>query len=375
MKGKKSDWVIAGFFLAFIYGFALLNLFGEDRTFSPMENRMLAQKPEISMEKVASGKYMKDFELYLTDQFTGRDSWIQVKSFAERILGKKLNHGVYYGKKGYLGEQLVNLDEEQLKKNISAVSEFSEKTDRKIYFSLIPGSVEMNRDKMPPFLPDISQKEVISELYSQLKGTSVSCVDMYDMLWRHRGEDLYYRTDHHWTSLGAYYGYAAFMKEKGEEPVPLSAYRKTVRTGDFYGTLYSRTGAFWLKPDEIWTYVEQKDAVVERYETGEPEESGLYVEEKLLEKDKYSMFLGGNQPLAVIKTGKENLPKILVLRDSYMDSMAPFLMEHYSEIYLIDFRYNRADVVNFMEEHHIDEVFICYSLANFNKDKNIGFML
>lgn len=375
MKTKKSDWILLVLFLVFIYGFAILNMIGKEKTFSPMENRMLAQKPDFSLENLASGKYMKDFEMYLTDQFTGRDTFIQMKGVSERILGKKMNHGVYYGKEGYLGEQLLLLDNEQLNKNMEAIVRFSQNTDKQVYFSLIPGSVEINREKMPYFLSDVSQKEAIIELYEKLNSTTVSCIDMYKNLWDHRDEELYYRTDHHWTTLGAYYGYEAFMEGKGKKAIPLSSYEKTVRASDFYGTLYSKTGAFWLEADEIWTYVEQGDATVERFETKEPEQSELYVEKWLQEKDKYSMFLGGNQPLGVIKTGKNDLPKILVIRDSYMDSMAPFLMEHYSEIYLLDFRYNRMNVMDFIEEKEIDEIFICYSLSNFHKDKNISFML
>lgn len=375
MKNKKSDWVILILFLLFLYGITIGNLAGEDRLFSPMENRMLQQRPKLALQTVLSGEYMEKYEEYMTDQFVWRDGFIRVKGLSERTLGKKENHGVYYGKDGYLAEQMLLVNEDQLAKNMEAVRRFGENTKQKVYFALIPGSVEVNREKFPAFLPDVKQQEIIEKLYDELNITDVIYTDVTQKLKEHKQEELYYRTDHHWTSLGAYYGYQAFMEARGEEEVPLSQYTKTVQTEQFYGTLYSRTGAFWIAPDKIFTYVEPDGIIVERVEGEKGELSELYVKSYLQEKDKYSMFLGGNQPLGVIKTGRKNLPKLLVIRDSYMDSMAPFLIPHYSEIYLLDFRYNRADVQTFMKEKEIDEVLICYSLENFQKDKNIAFML
>ena len=375
MKGRKSDYVILGLFLLFLYGIAAANLFTKDRLFSQMENRILAQRPKAELKTVLSGKFMEEYETYMTDQFVARDAFIRIKSLGERTLGKKINNGVYYGEDGYLAEQLQDLDEKQLDKNMEALKRFLDNTDKKVYFALIPGSVEINRDRFFPFLPEPDQKEVIRELYKQTEETDVVCVDMYGALWERREEALFYRTDHHWTSLGAYYGFRAFMEAKKEAAVALSDYTETVRSETFYGTLYSKTGAFWIAPDRITTYVEEDGIQVERVEGKTTADGLLYDESRLEKKDKYSMFLGGNQPLAILRTDNRDAPKLLVIRDSYFDSMAPFLTPHYSEIYIVDFRYNRADVSQFMEETGIDEVFICYSLANFHQDANFGLVL
>ena len=222
MKGRKSDYVILGLFLLFLYGIAAANLFTKDRLFSQMENRMLAQRPKAELKTVLSGKFMEEYETYMTDQFVARDAFIRIKSLGERTLGKKINNGVYYGEDGYLAEQLQDLDEKQLDKNMEALKRFLDNTDKKVYFALIPGSVEINRDRFFPFLPEPDQKEVIRELYKQTEETDVVCVDMYGALWERREEALFYRTDHHWTSLGAYYGYRAFMEAKKESAVALS---------------------------------------------------------------------------------------------------------------------------------------------------------
>lgn len=375
MKSRKSDYVVLVLFLLFLYGIAAANLFTKDRLFSPMENRMLAQRPKAEPETVLSGKFMEEYETYMTDQFVARDDFIRIKSLSERTLGKQINNGVYYGADGYLAERLQDLDEIQLDKNMAALKRFLANTDKKVYFALIPGSVEINGDRFFPFLPEPDQKAVIQGLYKQTEGTGLVCVDMYETLWEHREEELFYRTDHHWTSLGAYYGYQAFMQARGETAVSLSSYTETVRSETFYGTLYSKTGAFWIPPDRITTYVEEDGIQVERVEGNKVTEGALYEVDRLEQKDKYSMFLGGNQPLVILRTDNRDEPKLLVIRDSFFDSMAPFLTPHYSEIYIVDFRYNRADAVNFIKENGIDEVLICYSLANFHQDANFGVVL
>lgn len=375
MKGKKSDYIIIIVFLLFIYGIAAGNLLTKDRLFSEMENRMLAEMPEITVDDVFSGKFMEEYEEYVTDQFVARDTFIQVKSAGERLLGKKVNRGVYYGEDGYLAEQMLSLDEEQITKNMTAVKKFLDVTEADVSFALIPGSLEINRDKMPGVIPDVKQNEVIESLYQELAEMDVTCVDVYQTLIEHKSEELFYKTDHHWTSLGAYYGYLALFNAKEDAAIPLADYEESVMSEQFYGTLYSQTGAFWLHPDTISTYVDESGVHVERVEGTGVKEGELYEESWLEKKDKYSMFLGGNQPLAIIRTEQKDMPKLLVIRDSYFDSMAPFLTPHYSEIHVVDFRYNRANVEEYMQSNGIEEVLIIYSLANFHEDKNIGYVL
>ena len=375
MKSKKSDFIIIIIFLLFIYGIVAGNLITKDRMFSEMENRMLAKMPDISMKEVLSGKFMEQYETYITDQFVARDTFIYIKSAGERIIGKKENHGVYYGEDGYLAEQMLPFDKTQLSKNITSVKKFLEVTGANVSFALIPGSLEINRDKMPAVIPDVKQNEVIRNIYQELEGLNVTCVDVCKTLLEHKEEELFYRTDHHWTSRGAYYGYQSLFNSKKEEIIPISEYEEVVQSDCFYGTLFSKTGAFWLAPDTISTYVAENGIEVERVDGNGVIKGELYDESWLEKKDKYSMFLGGNQPLAIIRTKQEELPKLLVIRDSYFDSMAPFLTAHYSEIHVVDFRYNRANVEEYMKENEIEEVLIVYSLANFVEDKNIGYVL
>ena len=264
MKSKKSDFIIIIIFLLFIYGIVAGNLITKDRMFSEMENRMLAKMPDISMKEVLSGKFMEQYETYITDQFVARDTFIYIKSAGERIIGKKENHGVYYGEDGYLAEQMLPFDKTQLSKNITSVKKFLEVTGANVSFALIPGSLEINRDKMPAVIPDVNQNEVIRNIYQELEGLNVTCVDVCKTLLEHKEEELFYRTDHHWTSRGAYYGYQSLFNSKKEEIIPISEYEEVVQSDCFYGTLFSKTGAFWLAPDTISTYVAETGIEVER---------------------------------------------------------------------------------------------------------------
>lgn len=372
---KKSDYIITLLFICFIFGIAAANLCKKDAEYSEMENRMLAQRPEISLSGIVSGKFMEEYETYVTDQFVGRDAFVSMKSACERLLGKKINNGVYYAQDGYLIEQFSSADKELAYRNAEAIGKFAQDSSAEVMLALIPGSAQINRDKLDADAPEPDQKEMIENIYECAKEYGVGTVDMYDTLWEHREEELFYRTDHHWTSLGAYYGYLAYAQEAGITPLELGQYTETVRSEEFYGTLYSKAGAFWITPDRITTYVADENIEVEHIEGEVSVVSGLYDLEKLSGKDKYAMFLGGNQPLAVIRTSKQEQPKLLIIRDSFSDSLAPFLTEHYSEIYLWDFRYNRESVADFIKENQVEKVLICYSLDNFSEDTNIPFVL
>ena len=199
----------------------------------------------------------------------------------------------------------------------------------------------------------------------------VPAVDYLSALTEHAGEAIYYRTDHHWTTLGAYYGYTAAAEALGLETKPLGALRQV--SDSFNGTLYSTSGVHWLTPDTMEAAVTGEELNVTSYRTGKAEPATLYDESKLAEKDKYAYFLGGNQPLCVIEnTALSTGKRILVIRDSYADSMAPFLAESVGELHLLDPRYYKGSVSDYVAENGIDAVLVSFSTANFVTDKSLA---
>lgn len=362
---KKTTHIItAVLFCAFIGGFGILHLIQPDRSFSPTENRNLADFPDFSWSALVDGSYTADLEEYLADQFPLRDGWMGLKSRYEYLLGKREFHNVFLA-----GDTLISniTDTSRAEQNLGYIGSLLEKTDKPVYLGLIPTAAEIWKNKLPYGAETFDQLAYLE----QAKELGAIWVDMAGILAEHAEEPIYYRTDHHWTSLGAYYGYAAFLAAAGLEVPDLG--EGVVVSNDFYGTLYSSSGVHWLEPDTIEHYVSGEGVTVENGQTGEV--GGLYVESKLMEKDKYSHFLGGNNPLYIIKNPHAATDKkLLVVRDSYSDSLAPFLSQTYSEIHLMDLRYYRTSVATYAEMMELDEIFVCYSVENFVKDIDTIFL-
>ncbi len=372
---KKAHWLQIILFLVFIGGFFLLNLILPDRSFSERENRYLQQAPRFSFSELFKGKFTSKFEKYTTDQFAGRDGWITLKARAELLEGKKENNEVYLcpTDTGPLDAMLIERYEAPadavIDANVDSLNALAENAGVPVYFALIPGAGEICRGVLPKNAPMDSQKAVIDRAYAR---TTAQTVDMYGALAPHADEYIFYGTDHHWTSLGAYYGYTALAAAMGFEARPKTDYSPVTVSESFYGTTYSSSGFSWVKPDRIERWAPQGAGTsVTNYPEGQPVASALYDDSFLEKKDKYASFLGGNTPRVVIETGETDKPVLLVVRDSYMDSLTPFLLEDFSEIHILDLRYYRQSLKAYAEENGVDAALVCYSVANFSTDANL----
>lgn len=371
---KASNWIQIVLFSVFIFVFFIFFLAIPDVKFSEQENRELSQIPAFSFETLFSGKFTKSFESYTTDQFPLRDRWITVKARAELLTGKKSNKGVYLCSGDTLIEAFAKPDEKQLEVNMDAVRAFSDSAGVPVYFALIPGSAEIYSNLLPKNAPNYSQKEVIDWCYER---SGAKNIDLYTILSEHKSEYIFYRTDHHWTSLGAFYGYTALMDGMGEISSSMTGLTRQVVSDKFYGTVYSKSGITWVRPDTIEIFAKQEPSTtVTNYSGGDGVVTALYDDSYLDKKDKYSMFLGGITPMVTIKTGEKDAPSLLIVRDSYTDSVAPFLQDNFSNIYIIDLRYYKSQLMqqslkDFIAQNKVDEVLICYSVANFASDTNV----
>lgn len=367
---KKALWAEALIFLAFIGVFFILNLVLPDRQFSEQENRYLQMKPEFSFKSLFSGDYTSKFETYTTDQFTFRDEWITLKAASELALGKQENNDVHLCENGTLIEGYERPESSALDANMSALNALVENTDAQVYFALIPDKSDLYASLLPKNAPNDSEKEVIDYCYAQSNATNV---DMYSALGAHTDEYIFYRTDHHWTSLGAYYGFSALAESMGIDCPALDFYAdRHVISEEFYGTTWSSSGFSWVGPDTMEIFVNEPEGLkVTSYPEGSPVEGKLYDFSFLEKKDKYSTFMGGNCPLHEIVTGTEGKPSLLIIRDSYTDSLLPLLLDDFSEIHVLDLRYYRASLKSYIEQNDFDSVLVCYSVSNFSTDSNI----
>lgn len=363
---RISQVITAVLFCAFLAGFGLLHILLPDRTFSPVENRTLSKMPDFSWSALVDGSYTSKLEKYLEDQFPLRDGWMGLKNRYEYLLGKREFHGVYL-----CGDRLIHKieDASRAEQNIAYLQKLTELTDVPVYLGLIPTAAEVYRDRLPAGAENFDQAAYLEKVRESVP--DAVWVDMEKWMDGASDASLFYRTDHHWTSAGAWHGYAALMEAMGEPFEPLGT-PETV-SDDFYGTLYSSSGVHWLAPDTIERYVSGESVTVENFEKGETH--GLYVDSFLGEKDKYASFLGGNTPLYIIRNPEAaSEEKLLVVRDSYSDAMAPFLSQYFAEIHLVDLRYYRTSVAEYARENGMDRIFVCYSVENFVKDMDAVFM-
>ncbi len=373
----KSKWnqCITILFLIWIFGCGTLSIITSDRDFSEMENRYLKTFPVFHWDAFFDGSYEEDIETYLSDQFIGKDRFMELYQAIFYAVGIRETKDVYYGKKDTLLKKYTGDEENVLVERTAQLKNFADAVDVPVAVSLIPGAATIWSDRLPLHAPNQNQKEVIEAFYEK---TQLPAVDNSGILLQHAQEEIFYHTDHHWTSLGAYYGYQAAAQVLGFQPIPLTDYEATMLSDDFKGSLYSKAPGTWVKPDAMYAYVPEDGISVTVYDGKEYVKSQMYVTENLEKKDKYATFLGGNQPLIMIKSdsalaGKEK--KLLLIRDSYSDSMVPFLTAHYTEIHMMDPRYYKQSAKDYIESNEIDSVLFCFGLEQFEECDGLRMVL
>ena len=377
---KKYSIFITVLFCLFTFGFGAALILTPSRDFSQQENRFLAQFKAPTADTLRSGKFMESFEKYVSDQFPLRDQWIQLKAYSEKALGKQENNKVYFGTDGQtLFAQFTPPTDQELSQRVGFVNKLGENLDVPVYFSLVPDKSWAWASLLPANAPKVDDGSTISRAEA-LCGGSVTYIDLRTMLTEE--QDAFYRTDHHWTTMGALKAGQALLEGMGlvqqAGDLKVLGYQSlpyTQVSDSFYGTTYSSSGAAWVRPDEIYTVIPEGgtkgNITVDRYPEGTAIPGGLYYPEKLEVKDKYAYFLGGNQPLCVIKNPDAAGGRLLVVRDSYSDSLAPFLAEAFQEVHLFDLRYNNMSLTQYVTDNGIDQVLVLYSVANFSTDINL----
>ena len=364
---KIRNIFISVIFLLWIFGLFVAMIILPDKSFSELENTMLSDMPKISVDSFFTGEFGEDFEKYLNDQFPFREFFKRTSATYQYAIMKKEIGGVLVGEKRLYQPTRME-DRFLLEKNIKALQNIIEKFPN-VYVGLIPSSGYLYRDDIPKGAPVLDEGQIIDEVYSSIDGKG--CIDIYENLNTSITPNLFYCTDHHWNSTGAYYGYTAIAKAMGIEPIELGENDREVVTDSFYGTSYSRAPIFTIIPDEIFIYAKDLDTKVTIFDGINYKQVSIYNEDKLDKKDKYAYFLGGNQPLIILETKEVEKEKLLVIRDSFFDSVAPYLQTHFSEIHMVDVRYYRKNIMEYIKENEIDKILIMQSVDQFVNIMNI----
>ena len=367
------------FFIMFITVWiiiVIINFIWPKQVFSEEENRMLATIPRFSFTSFVNGDYLNGVNDYINDHFAFRNIYLKLNSFWETsVMGKTENNDVYIGKDGYLFEKFSYEEEEKknVESNAKVIYKFAEQMKElnvPTYFLLIPNSIYINSDKLPENVETPDQHNIIKYVYENANNTVN--IDVTDVLEEeNKKEQLYFRTDHHMNSDGAYVVYNEFCKAANIDAVPIENFIKVKITSNFLGTFDSKAQIINQVPDEIFVYQNDintniKEAIYDRETT-----NSIFNEEYLEGKDKYSYFLNGNNSKAVIKTNVTNNKKLLVIKDSYAHIMSQFLCENYSEVHFLDPRYTNFDYADYAKENGITDVLFLYNVSNFTADTNL----
>lgn len=371
---KVQEKLVGIIFILTLFLFLIINVIVPDREKSVQENRMLATKPKFRLSSLISGDYDEKFEAYMDDQFVGRDMWRKLKVAVDRIGGSRLENGVYIGTNGQLLEQIEVADENHLAANIKAIKSFSERQKKiPVRMMLVPDAANVLNHSLPALAKPEDQTQMFSMVRKDL-GDSVEWIDVSTELNKHKTEKIYYKTDHHWTTLGAFYAFQATAPSLGIEGDLSGKYVSHAVSNSFNGMLASKSGVNLGEKEQIDIYVpteEDTDLIVDYVDEGKRSTS-LYDSSKLKEKDQYTVFLGGNSSLLDIRTVSTSTKRLLLVKDSFANSFIPFLTPYYREIVVVDPRYYSGTINDLMDSYRISEVLFLYSGNTFFKDNNIS---
>lgn len=376
MNRKTASRITILLAACILLGLTAADLLTPDRRFSQTENRMLASRPKFSLEKLFAGDFTADYETYVTDQFVGRDDWIGLKTRVDIALGKKDVGGVYLARDGSLierhpgaeirGEQTAEKTEllQRLMEHCLATAGIGQ-----VKVMLVPTADNILTDRLPKYADYFDQQPFLQQV-SEVVG-SECFVDVFSVMQAHADEYIYYRTDHHWTTQGAYYAYEAWAADMGLEAAAFAGDARVQVTDEFLGTLHSKVN-LPVEPDTIEAY-QPAGAVRVYYDLSEDARDGMYEEKYLETKNKYGYFLDDNHGFVRIETGLENGRTLFVVKDSYANCFIPFAAQHYETVCIVDLRYCNISLYELIdrqlqEENGGMDVLILYNVIHFLDD-------
>lgn len=374
MKNRLYSTILTSVFFLVLGALTLLSIVLPDKSYSEQEKRPLQTLPALTAESLLTReqeqKFTQKYEDYVADQFILRDRFVGVKNRAELLLGKRDLNGIYFGEDGYLFSKEERFNEELFTKNLTILDDFLRNAKNSgvqtAAVSFVPDSAHVYEGKLPSHAAVYGFDQVETLSIDRLQD---SYFPLYETLKSHKNESVYYRNDHHWTTLGAYYAYQTLSEALDFDFHPLSYYEQIEVSNDFRGTYAAKINLDVL-PDTITRFDPRVNTVKSVIIDGTSYDS-LYYEDALETTDQYNYFLRGNYPITEITTSVENGKHLLVIKDSYAHSLIPFLCDHYEQITCIDLRHYRDSTLNYCEENGVTDLLVLYQATNFSKDSSI----
>ena len=370
---RRIEGTVGKAFVMCMIIFFLLFLIVSDKEMSEEENRMLAGSPRLSWSSLVSGDFMTKYETYLADQFAGRNFWRSIKVGLSGLGGSRQEEDILIGKDDYLMEEIVSPDQDTLMENLEAIRQFAKRSrDIQTYMLLVPNAANIMRDRLPAFATVSDQSRMFAQVKREL-GEDVEWLDAAEALKKHAGEQIYYKTDHHWTSLGAFYTFSQVAEQMQIKTDVSSGFVSYPISTTFNGMLAAKSGCRMDVREDIYMYVprDTDNDVVVNYVDEQRKTASLYDSSKLKTRDQYAVFLGENTSVVDIKTVSESKRRLLLIKDSYANSFVPFLTPYFREIVLVDPRYYSGTIEDIMDTYRISDVLYLYSGNTFFQDNNL----
>ncbi|MDY4127870.1 DHHW family protein [Peptostreptococcus porci] len=361
-------------FVVLLFVVMFLNIITPTSKTSVAENRELQQRPSMSLSRLLDGKFASEYTKFLSDQFINRDGLIKIKAKFDLMTGKKEINGVYIAKNDYLMEGFKRSDDNSTLSKLSEINKFTNNnTGLKVSMMLVPNKVEIYSNLLPKSNPNDSQKEYVNFVKKNLD-SKIKVVELFDVFEKNKNNiDLYFKTDHHWTTDGAYLAYVEYCKALNLEPINENMLERNLASDSFKGSLYYKNGAEIGFPDELYLYLnknEDKPVLVKYYDDLKKVPS-LYDVSKLQGRDPYEVFTGGNHTQIKIRTNIDTKRKLLVVKDSYANAMLPFLVNNFSEITVVDLRYFTGSLQDVIQNNELTDVLFLNNINTFNTDSSI----
>ncbi len=364
-------------FCLFIFAIMILYFVLPKEEYSVQEKKKLAEFPEFTAERLDNGDFQNDIDEYLSDHVAARNFFAGFSAYYELLTGRNGSNGIYLGSDSFLFPEPTE-DSGLLSQNAGYIKEYADYSEIPVYMTLIPSTGYINSSKLPANHKEYNDGELIGSFKNKL-GENITFIDVTETFAQKAAdEQLYYKTDHHWTSLGAYECYKLLGESMGYTPLGESDFLKE-SVGGFYGTSYSKSALWSIPPEniELWSNKNQPagSVSVEINDGGKIKTSDSYFfREQLENDDKYPVFLDGNHSLVKITNRNADGGRLVVVKDSYAHAIVPFLSQNYSEVIMADLRYYKKDISALAEEENADAVLILYSLDNMATDNNLAYL-
>lgn len=370
---RHGNRMVVWAFVLFVGIIALLLIFLPKSYFSAEERSVLAAEPTLSPRTLFDGSFEEDAETYVSDHFPLRSGWIGLNSYYNLLSGRRLINGVYVGKNNYIIEEPTEPDQKALEENMAAVRAFVSERGYPASFLAVPAAGYILEEELPAVHLPYHDLEILTNA-RVLLGDDVGWIDIVpDLTAEAAVEQVYYRTDHHWTTLGAYIGYLRWAQAENTAPLPVDRFRISYYDG-FRGSTYAKV-LLWNTPADMIALWEQDGTyTVEMSDGSEPPEvtDTFYDMEALTSYDPYMVFFGGNHGLMhITNASSEAQGTLLLIKDSFANCFIPFVAPHYKELYVVDPRYYR-DLRSLCDTTAIDEVLFIYSTHNLVTDQDLG---